>query len=59
MSINELKIIYAGKELPLINDKILAEAKVFAEKHNCSQDEALMFMLDMMIEQPFGGEPND
>ncbi len=53
MSISELKAVYAGKELPVISDEILAEADAFAKEHSCSQDEALMFILDMMIEKPF------
>ena len=53
MSINELKAVYIGKELPVITDEILSEADAFAREHNCSPDEALMFILDMMIEKPF------
>ena len=59
MSINELKAVYVGKELPSINDDILSEADLFAKEHNCSPDEALMFILDMMIEHPFEDENND
>ena len=59
MSITELKVIYAGKEMPIIDDAILTEASVFAQAHDCSQDEALMFILDMMIEQPFEDKNND
>ena len=53
MSISELKAVYVGKELPIITDEILSEADTFAKEHNCSSDEALMFILDMMIEKPF------
>ena len=54
MSINELKSVYVGKELPVINEEMQNEAESFAKEHGCSLDEALMFILDMMIEKPFG-----
>ena len=54
MSITELKMVYDGKELPVIDDEILAHANMLAQEHNCSEDEALMYILDMMIEKPFG-----
>lgn len=53
MSNAEINAIYSGKEIPIINDAILAEANAFAISHNCTLDEALLYILDMMVEKPF------
>ena len=54
MSISELQAVYNGKELPEISDRILLEATDFASANNCSVEDALLYILDMMIEKPFG-----
>ena len=54
MSFVELKSIYGEKSIPDINDAILAEASAFAIDNNCTLDDALLYILDMMIEKPFG-----
>jgi hypothetical protein len=54
MSFVELKNIYGEKSIPDINDAILAEASAFAIDNNCTLDDALLYILDMMIEKPFG-----
>lgn len=55
MSMGELSRIYGEKSLPPIDDTLLDEASACAAANNCSVEEALLYILDMIVERPFGG----
>lgn len=48
-----LEQIYGNKKLPNIDSILLNEAHQLAKKENISDDDALLYILDMMIEKPF------
>ena len=50
----DLKQFYDGKELPEIDASMIDEAKKLAESEGVPFEDALFYILDMMIEKPFG-----
>lgn len=48
-----LKQIYGNKNLPDIDDALLHEAHLLAKNENISEDDALLYILDMIVEKPF------
>lgn len=55
MLMDELKRVYGEKSLPQITSGLLEEASTCAAANNCSVEEALLYILDMIVERPFGG----
>ena len=50
----DLKQIYGEKECPTVDNALMEEAKQVAEMSGASVEDALLYLLDMMVEKPFG-----